>query len=109
MSYKRNIPRTCYASSVSLALIDTKLVTSIDGETTIADLDFSQQDSIHVDDMRVSVLKENGMLGNLKPFSPVFDNLSVHDALSGAEKYIDMLTQKKQELEDLAKAEELDN
>lgn len=109
MSYKRNIPRTSYASCVSLAQIDTKLVTSVDGETTITDLDFSQQDSIHVDDMRISVLKENGMLGNLTPFSPVFDNLSVHDALSSAQQYINVLTQKKQELEDLAKAEELDN
>lgn len=109
MSYKRNISRSSFACSVPLAMIDTKLVTSVDGETTITDLDFSQQDSIHVDDMRISVLKENGMLGNLKPFSPVFDNLSVRDALSGAEKYIGMLTQKKQELEDLAKAEELDN
>lgn len=106
MSYKRCIEPSRFAPPCALAEIDSVQLVCIDDVVKSSPLDLSQADNIHVEDLAISVLKENGMLGNFKPYHSDPSMLLVNDSLKSANAFIKKASDFK---ESIVESQNLDN
>lgn len=88
MSYRRNLEPSRLSPPCPLAVIDSVQLVNSDGIVKSSPIDLSQVDKIHVEDLAISVLQANGMLGNFKPYYSDPSMLLVNDSIKSANAFM---------------------
>lgn len=106
MSYRRFVEPSRLSPPCSLAVIDSVQLLNSDGVVKSSPIDLSQVDKIHVEDLAISVLKENGQLGNFKPYYSDPNLINLNDSIKSANAFIKKASDFK---ESIVESENIDN
>lgn len=106
MSYRRFVEPSRLSPPCPLAVIDSVQLISTDNVVKSSPLDLSQVDKIHVEDLAISVLRENGQLGNFKPYYSDPNLINLNDSIKSANAFIKKASDFK---ESIVQSDNLDN